>query len=422
MDPASEDLTTFRTRYGSYKCKVLPFGLTNGPATYQRYMNDVLFDYLDEFCTAYLDDILIYSDNELEHQVHVKKVLERLRNAGLQVDIKKCEFGVKRTKYLGFIVSTEGIEVDPEKVEAIRNWKPPCTVKGIQSFLGFCNFYRRFIRDYGVVAKPLVRLTKNNTPFVFDDNCTEAFEELKDRLTSSPILRHYDPDLESILETDASDGVVAGVLSQLHLDGEWYPMAFFSKTMAPAECNYKVHDKEMLAIVRSLSQWRAELGSTDSRIKIYTDHKALEYFMTTKQLTGRQARWAEILSQFFFTIMYRPGRQNSKANALTRREQDVEPQDELKAQHRTRALLRPEQLDPRILKELNSEQNELAPMEGEILDEPMGLIDRILIANRTAESLKALRDQATEGDPDLEMEDGLLLYQERLIVPDVDNL
>jgi hypothetical protein len=156
IDPASEDLTTFRTRYGSYKCKVLPFGLTNGPATYQRYMNDVLFDYLDEFCTAYLDDILIYSDNELEHQAHVKKVLERLRNAGLQVDIKKCEFGVERTKYLGFIVTTEGIEVDPEKVEVIRDWKPPCTVKGIQSFLGFCNFYRRFIRDYGVVAKPLV--------------------------------------------------------------------------------------------------------------------------------------------------------------------------------------------------------------------------------------------------------------------------
>ena len=183
-------------------------------------MNDVLFDYLDEFCTAYLDDILIYSDNELEYQVHVKKVLERLRNAGLQADIKKCEFGVKRIKYLGFIVSTEGIEVDPKKVEAIRNWKPPRTVKGIQSFLGFCNFYRRFIRNYGVVAKPLVRLTKNNTPFVFNDNCTEAFKELKDRLTSSLILRHYDPDLKSILETDASDGVVAGVLSQLHLDGE----------------------------------------------------------------------------------------------------------------------------------------------------------------------------------------------------------
>ena len=131
MDPESEDLTTFRTRYGSYKCKVLPFGLTNGPATYQRYMNDVLFDYLDDFCTAYLDDILIYSDNELEHEAHIKKVLQRLMDAGLQADIKKCEFSVTRTKYLGFIISTDGIEVDPEKIEVIRDWQPPRTVKGI---------------------------------------------------------------------------------------------------------------------------------------------------------------------------------------------------------------------------------------------------------------------------------------------------
>ena len=119
MHPDSEDLTTFRTRYGAYKCKVLPFGLTNGPATYQRYMNDILFDYLDVFCTAYLDDILIYSENELEHAEHVRKVLQRLRDAGLQVDIKKSEFSVKCTKYLRFIISTDGIEVDPEKIEAI---------------------------------------------------------------------------------------------------------------------------------------------------------------------------------------------------------------------------------------------------------------------------------------------------------------
>jgi len=119
MDPASEDLTTFRTRYGLYKCKVLPFGLTNGLATYQRYMNDVLFDYLDDFCTAYLDDIMIYSNNELEHKTYMKKVLERLQNAGLQVDIRKCEFGVKCTKYLRFIVSTDGIETDLDKVKVV---------------------------------------------------------------------------------------------------------------------------------------------------------------------------------------------------------------------------------------------------------------------------------------------------------------
>jgi hypothetical protein len=254
MSPDSEELTTFRTRYGSYKCKVLPFGLTNGPATYQRYMNDVLFEYLDDFCSAYLDDILIYSDNELEHQQHVEKVLQRLRDAGLQADIKKCEFNVTKTKYLGFILSTDGIEVDPEKVSVVREWKAPESVRGIQSFLGFCNFYRRFIRDYGVIAKPLVQLTKIGVPFVFGKECWEAFEELKACLTSSELLQHYNADYQSIIETDASDRVVTEVLSQLHPDSEWYPVAYFLKTMAPAECNYKIHDKKMLAIVKSLDQ------------------------------------------------------------------------------------------------------------------------------------------------------------------------
>ena len=127
-------------------------------------------------------------------------------------------------------------------------------------------------------------------PFQFGKECWEAFKELKARLTSSELLRHYDPELQSMIETDASDGVIAGVLSQQHADGEWYPVAYFSKTMAPAECNYGIHDKEMLAIVRSLDQWRPELQGTAKRIQIFTDHKALKYFMTTKQLTGRQAR------------------------------------------------------------------------------------------------------------------------------------
>jgi hypothetical protein len=131
-------------------------------------MNDVLFDYLDDFCTAYLDDILIYSENELEHEIHVKKVLQRLLDAGLQVDLKKCEFHVTRTRYLGFIITTNGIEVDLEKVSVVVNWNAPTNVRGVQSFLGFCNFYRRFIRDYGHIAKPLVQLTKTDVPFQFN--------------------------------------------------------------------------------------------------------------------------------------------------------------------------------------------------------------------------------------------------------------
>lgn len=141
LDPKSEDLTTFRTRYGTYKYHVVPFGLTNGPAAFQRFINDTLMDYLDDFVTAFVDDLLIYSKNAAEHEIHVKKVLERLRTAGLQASIRKCEFHVTQTKYLGFILTTDGIEVDPEKSAVICNWAVPTTVRGVQSFLGFCNFY-----------------------------------------------------------------------------------------------------------------------------------------------------------------------------------------------------------------------------------------------------------------------------------------
>jgi transposase InsO family protein len=418
IDPQSEELTTFRTRYGSYKCKVLPFGLTNGPATFQRYMNDVLFDYLDDFCTAYLDDILIYSEDPLDHALHIQKVLQRLQDAGLQVDMKKCEFGVTRTKYLGFIISTDGIEVDQDKVSVVRDWQAPTTVRGIQSFLGFCNFYRRFIRNYGVIARPLVRLTKTGVPFKFDRDCWEAFEELKSRLTSSSILRHYDPELQSMVETDASDGVIAGVLSQLYPDGEWYPVAYFSKTMAPAECNYGIHDKEMLAIVKSLDEWRPELQNTAKKIQIYTDHKSLEYFMITKQLTARQARWAEALSEYHFIVMYRAGKQNAKADALTRRDEEVERQDQVKTEYRTRAFLSQDQIDPKVLQDLGIDV-ELSPiLEEHTFDEPVALLDRILRENRESSSLQALRIQAQDDrETDFELEDGLLLYNGRLVVP-----
>lgn len=417
MDPDAEELTTFRTRYGSYKYKVLPFGLTNGPATYQRYMNDVLFDYLDDFCTAYLDDILIYSDNELEHEIHVKKVLQRLRDAGLQVDLKKCEFHVTRTKYLGFIITTEGIEVDPEKVSAVTSWKAPYTVKGVQSFLGFCNFYRRFIKDYSRIAKPLIQLTKTDVPFEFGKACWDAFEELKARLTAAPLLRHYRPEYECMIETDASDGVIAGVFSQLHPDSIWYPVAYFSKSMAPAEYNYEIHDKEMLAIVRSLEQWRPELQSTHNRIQIYTDHRALEYFMTTKRLTARQARWAEALSEYYFQIMYRSGKSNVKADALTRRYDEVAAQNQAKEAARTHAFLSKEQVDPQALQDLNiasieEDYTELAPIQESVV-----LTDRLLKANREAPSLNALRAQAKNSEGDFTLEEGLLLYNDRLVVP-----
>ncbi|KAM3065105.1 hypothetical protein ACMFMG_012250 [Clarireedia jacksonii] len=428
IDPASEEYTTFRTRYSAYKCKVMPFGLTNSPATYQRYMNNILFDFLDVFCTAYLDDILIYSENELDHTAHIIQVLQRLEDAGLQADLKKCEFDVKRTKYLGFIISTDGIEVDPEKVAVVQEWAYPTTLKGVQSFLGFCNFYRRFIRDFGIIAKPLINLTKATTRFDFDASCQQSFDVLKEMLTSAPLLQHYNHNLPCMLETDASDGVVASMLSQKHSDN-WFPVAYFSKTMQPAELNYEVHDKEMLAIVKSFSYWRAELTSTPHQIRVYTDHKALEYFMTTKALNARQARWAELLADYHFLIAYRPGKDNFAADALTRKEDELGSQNKSKKERRIQQLLKDEKLDPRILASYMRDHFDESALEVNALTNSISLIDlvaRVLQANRDHDSLQTLRIAANRRESKsksrFEVKEGLLLYKSRLIVPDTKNL
>ncbi|EKV17510.1 hypothetical protein PDIP_31580 [Penicillium digitatum Pd1] len=311
LTPGAEDLTTFRTRYGSFKYKVTPFGLTNGPATFQRFMNDVLRECLDEYAVAFVDDILIYSENVEDHQRQVREVLRRLQKAGLQVALSKSEFSVKETRFLGFIVSTDGIAVDPEKIRVVQSWTIPTTVKGIQSFLGFCNFYRRFIQGYSAISKPLHRLTRQDIPFEWSENCERAFQTLKNKLVSAPILRHYDPVRQTRVETDASDGVMGAVLSQYYEQEDfWHPVAFYSKTMQPAELNYEVRDKELLAIVRALQEWRPELEglSQKDRFEILTDHQSLEYFMTTRQMNQRQARWNEFLSQFRFVSNTVPGR------------------------------------------------------------------------------------------------------------------
>ena len=251
IDPDSEEYTTFRTRYGTYKCKVLPFGLCNGPATFQRYMNDVLMDYLDDFCIAYLDDILIYSEDARDHDDRVQKVLLRLREAGLQADIKKSEFSVKRTKYLGYILTTKGLEIDPEKVACLRDWEYPETVQAVRSYLGFCGFYRQFIRDFAKIALPMTVLTRPTVPWNFTEEYKAAFDLLRNKLLAIQAIHHFDPELPTKLETDSSDSIIARVVSQEHPDKLWYLLGFYSYVLAGAETNWEIHDKELFAIVES---------------------------------------------------------------------------------------------------------------------------------------------------------------------------
>lgn len=333
--------TAFRTRWGLFETLVMPFGLTNAPADFQHFVNDVLRPFLDRFCTAYLDDVLIYSETLEDHRNHVRQILDKLRSAGLFVKPEKCKFHQSSVEYLGLVITTKGLQMDPKKVEAVQQWPTPTKLKDVQAFLGFANFYRRFIKDYSKVAKALTQLTKKDVPFKWDQSAQDAFDDLKQRFTTAPILRHFDFDRPIVVETDASDYVSAGVLSQYDDDNVLHPVAFFSKKHSPPECNYEIYDKELLAIVRAFEEWRPYLEGSKHPITVLSDHKNLEYFMSTKLLNRRQARWSEFLSRFDFKITYRPGKAGGKPDALTRRSGDLPDEGDDRIQHQSQVVLKP---------------------------------------------------------------------------------
>ena len=210
----------------------------------------------------------------------------------------------------------------------------------VQCFQGFAGFYRRFIRDYSRVVVPLTRLTGEHVPFDWSPECEAALNTLKTAFTTAPVLHHFDHDREVIVETDASDFVSAGVLSQYGDDGILHPVAFYSKKHSPAKCNYEIYDKELMAIVLAFEEWRPELEGALFPIQVLSDHKNLEYFMSTKLLNRRQIRWAEFLSRFNFKIQYRAGNAGSKPDALTRRSGDLPEEGDERLQHMERAVLK----------------------------------------------------------------------------------
>lgn len=312
--------TAFRCRYGHFEYQVMPFGLTNAPASFQAFVNDVLREFLDDFVVVYLDDILIYSENPDDHDDHVRKVLSKLREAKLSLKLEKCNFDQSSVNFLGYVVSTEGLSMDPAKVSAIKEWSTPRSAHDIQVFLGLANFYRRFVKDYSKIAAPLTALLKKNIKFRWTPPAQAAFEELKRRLIANPILRYFDPTKPCTLETDASDYALGAVCSQYDNDGRLHPIAYYSRKLLPAEMNYQVYDKELLAIVCAFKHWRHYLEFSSQPTTIFTDHRNLEYFSTTRHLSRRQVRWSELLADFHFVIKYRPGSQNAAADALSRRD------------------------------------------------------------------------------------------------------
>jgi hypothetical protein len=313
--------TAFITRYGLYEYLVMPFGLCNAPATCMRLVHKLLRKYLDKYCVAYLDDILIFTKTLEEHVKIVREILQILMDAGILLKPSKCEFHVTETEFLGYIVSTTGLKMSPHKVKEVLEWKEPTTIKGMQSFLGFANFYRRFIKDYSKIAAPLMELTKKDVTYKWNDAARKAFETLKQAFTRAPVLITFDPDQPITVETDASDYALGAVLSQPGKDGKLQPVAYYSKKLQPAELNYEIYDKELLAIVCAFKEWEVYLMGSKQTVTVYSDHKNLVYFMTTKILNRRQVRWAEMLAMYNFKILYVKGTENARADALSRKEE-----------------------------------------------------------------------------------------------------
>jgi len=267
---------------------------------------------------VYLDDILIYSEDMESHQQHVQEVLRHLRLHGLFTKPEKCEFHLDSVEYLGYRLSLDGLTMSLDKIQTISNWPEPRKVEDIQSFLGFTNFYCQFIFNYSDIVVPLTRLTRKDAPWNFSEDCRCSFNALKHTFTTVPILTHFIPDTPIIVETDASNYAVAGILSITCADGEIRPVAYYSQTLTAPELNYNTHNKELLAIFEAFRNWRHYLEGSASPIDIVTDHKNLEYFSTSKVLSCQQAWWSEFLSQFNLVIRFRPGKLGGKPDALTR--------------------------------------------------------------------------------------------------------
>ncbi len=314
----NENYITFITALKAYKYKMLSFELTNELIFFQQYMNNVLWDFLNDFCQVYLDDILIYSKMRKKHKDHVKLVLSQLREAELQMNIRKCKFNVEETIFLEVIVSELDLHMNFSKVTVIVSWITSINLKEIQSFVRFVNFYRRFIKNFSKLVKSFTQLTRKNTSFVWNEICVQVFDNLKKQVSLISVLHHFNLKWQAILKTNASNYVKDEILSQYDDEKVLHSMIFYSKSMIFAEINYHIYDKKLLVIIRCFEHWWLKLKCTELFIQMFIDHQTLKIFMKNKQLSRWQVNYLNILLKFNFQIIFRSGKMNTKVNALIR--------------------------------------------------------------------------------------------------------
>jgi hypothetical protein len=306
--------TAFKTKYGLYEWLVMPFGLTNAPSTFMRLMNHVLREFLGKFVVVvvYFDDILIYSKNLEDHCIHLRAVLQVLRQENLYANLEKCVFCTDHVIFLGFIVSSKGVHVDESKVKAIQEWPTPKNVSEVRSFHGLASFYRRFVKDFSTLAAPLNEIVKKEVGFKWGEKQEQAFAALKEKLTQAPILALPNFSKSFEIECDASNVGIGAVLMQ-----EGHPIAYFSEKLKRAALNYSTYDKELYALVRALQTWQHYL--LPKEFVIHSDHESLKYLNGQGKLNKRHAKWVEFLEQFPYVIKHKKGKANVVADALSRR-------------------------------------------------------------------------------------------------------
>ncbi|GJS58348.1 putative reverse transcriptase domain-containing protein [Tanacetum coccineum] len=295
--------TAFRTRYGHYEFQVMPFGLTNAPAVFMDLMNRVCKPYLDKFVIVFIDHILIYSKNKKEREEHLRTILELLKKEELYAKFSECKFWIPKVQFLGHVINSEGVHVDPAKIESIKDWVSPKSPTEIRQFLGLSRYYRIFIEGFSKIAKPMTKLTQKKVNFVWGDKQEAAFQTLKQKLCSAPILALPEGSEDFIAYCDASINGLGVVLMQRKK-----VIAYTSRQLKIHEKNYMTHDLELGAVVFALKIWRHYLYKT--KCTVFTDHKSLQHILNQKELNMRQRRWLELLSDYDCEIRYHPGKAN----------------------------------------------------------------------------------------------------------------